>query len=210
MIRILIADDHRLVRRGIRDILGTAADITVMGECACADEIFAAVRQAVPDVLLLDMSMPGLSGIELIKQLVNEFALIRIVVLSMHNEGQFAASALREGAHGYVTKDADPEVLLQAVRKVAAGGKFIDPVLVDALIFDKPNPAQALDDTLTDRELQVLRLVVAGKSLNAIADEVHLSPKTISSHKTRIMQKLGVSNNADLVRYALRKGLGKP
>ena len=210
MIRVLIADDHRLVRRGIRDILGTATDVTVMGECACADEIFVTIRQAVPDILLLDMSMPGLSGVELIKHLVKEFAQVRIVVLSMHNEGQFAASALREGAHGYVTKDADPDILLQAVRKVAAGGKFIDPALVEALVFEKPGPTQTLDETLTDRELQVLRLVVDGKSLNAIAEEVHLSPKTISSHKTRIMQKLGISNNADLVRYALRKGLGKP
>jgi DNA-binding NarL/FixJ family response regulator len=125
----------------------------------------------------------------------------------MYNEGQFAASALREGANGYVTKDADPDILLQAVRKVAEGGKFIDPALVEALVFDNQNPEQALDQTLTDRELQVLRLVVAGKSLNAIAEEVHLSPKTISSHKTRIMQKLGVSNNADLVRYVLRYGL---
>jgi DNA-binding NarL/FixJ family response regulator len=209
MIRILVADDHRLVRRGIKDILGTAADMTVMGECACADEIFAAFQQALPDLLLLDMAMPGLSGVELIRQLVKNFPQVRIVVLSMHNEGQFAASALREGANGYVTKDADPDVLLQAVRKVAAGGRFIDPALVEALVFDNQNPEQALDETLTDRELQVLRLVVAGKSLNAIAEEVYLSPKTISSHKTRIMQKLGVGNNADLVRYALRHGLAR-
>ena len=207
MIQVLVADDHRLVRRGIKEILGTATDMTVVGECACADEIFAALQQTLPDILLLDMAMPGLSGVELIRCLVKDFSQIRILVLSMHNEGQFAASALREGANGYVTKDADPDILLQAVRKVAEGGKFIDPALVEALVFDNQNPEQALDETLTDRELQVLRLVVAGKSLNAIAEEVHLSPKTISSHKTRIMQKLGVSNNADLVRYVLRHGL---
>ena len=207
MIQVLVADDHRLVRRGIKEILGTATDMTVVGECACADEIFAALQQTLPDILLLDMAMPGLSGVELIRHLAIDFPQIRIVVLSMYNEGQFAASALREGANGYVTKDADPDILLQAVRKVAEGGKFIDPALVEALVFDNQNPEQALDETLTDRELQVLRLVVAGKSLNAIAEEVHLRPKTISSHKTRIMQKLGVSNNADLVRYVLRHGL---
>jgi DNA-binding NarL/FixJ family response regulator len=207
MIQVLVADDHRLVRRGIKEILGTATDMAVVGECACADEIFAALQQTLPDILLLDMAMPGLSGVELIRHLAIDFPQIRIVVLSMYNEGQFAASALREGANGYVTKDADPDILLQAVRKVAEGGKFIDPALVEALVFDNQNPEQALDQTLTDRELQVLRLVVAGKSLNAIAEEVHLSPKTISSHKTRIMQKLGVSNNADLVRYVLRYGL---
>jgi DNA-binding NarL/FixJ family response regulator len=209
MIRILIADDHRLVRRGIKDILSTANDMAVIGECANAREILIALQLELPDLLLLDMSMPGLSGVELIRLLVKDFAQIRILVLSMHNEGQFAASALRDGANGYVTKDADPEILLQAVRKVAAGGKFIDPALVEALVFEKPNPAQSLDETLTDRELQVLRQVVDGMSLNAIAEALHLSPKTISSHKMRIMQKLGISNNADLVRYAVRHGVGK-
>ena len=210
MIRILIADDHRLVRRGIKDILGTASDMAVIGECANADEVLIALQREVPDLLLLDMAMPGLSGVELIRLLVKNFAQIRILVLSMHNEGQFAASALRDGANGYVTKDADPEILLQAVRKVAAGGKFIDPVLVEALVFEKPNSAQSLDETLTERELQVLRLLVDGMALNAIADALHLSPKTISSHKMRIMQKLSISNNAELVRYAVRHGVGKP
>jgi len=204
MIRVLVADDHRLVRRGIKEILGMAGDIAVVGDCASATEILDALQLEVPDVLMLDMAMPGLSGVELIRRLVHEFPRIRILVLSMHNEGQFVARALREGARGYVTKDADPEILLLAVRKVAADGKFIDPALVEAMVFEMPGTDQAPDNKLTDRELQVLRLVVAGKSLNTIAEELHLSPKTISSHKMRIMLKLDVDNNADLMRYALR------
>jgi DNA-binding NarL/FixJ family response regulator len=158
-------------------------------------------------VLVLDMAMPGLSGTELIQQLSTDYPRLRILVLSMHNEGQFAAGAIRAGAHGYVTKDADPEILLQAIRKIANDGKFIDPALVEAMVFDPPEAEQLPHENLSEREIQVLRLVVAGKSLNAIAAELHLSPKTISSHKIRLMQKLGTDSNMDLVRYAIRHKL---
>lgn len=204
MISVLIADDHRLVRRGIREILSTGSDMSVIGECANSAEIIEFLRRDLPAVLILDMAMPGLSGVDLIRHLVKEIPQIRILVLSMHNEAQFVTRALREGARGYVTKDADPDILLQAVRKIANDGKFIDPVLVESLVFEMPGKDEASDDSLTDRELQVLQRVVDGKSLNVIAGELNLSPKTISSHKMRIMQKLGVTNNADLVRYALR------
>lgn len=207
MIRVLVADDHRLVRRGIKEILGTDSTICVVGECASSAEILDAYRQGTVDVLILDMAMPGLSGVELIRHLVKEVQQIRILVLSMHNEGQFVARALREGARGYVTKDADPEILLQAVRKIALDGKFIDPALVESLLFDLPGAEDVSDDYLTDREMQVLQRVVAGKSLNVIAGELNLSPKTISSHKMRIMQKLGVTNNADLMRYAIQNNI---
>jgi DNA-binding NarL/FixJ family response regulator len=204
MIRTLVADDHRLVRRGIKEILATGGDIEVIGECASGEEVLAALRLELPDVIILDMSMPGLSGIELIRQLGVEFASVRVLVLSMHNEGQFAARAIRVGASGYVTKDADPDILLDAIRKIAAGGRFIDPALIDSMVFERPLADPSPGETLTAREQQVLRQLVDGKSLNAIADALFLSPKTISSHKMRIMQKLGVSNNADLLRYAMR------
>lgn len=204
MIRTLVADDHRLVRRGIKEILATGGDIEVIGECASGDEVLAALRLDQPDVVILDMSMPGLSGIELIRQLSVEFARVRVLVLSMHNEGQFAARAIRVGACGYVTKDADPEILLDAIRKIAAGGRFIDPALIDSMVFERPLADPPPGERLTAREQQVLQQLVDGKSLNAIADSLFLSPKTISSHKMRIMQKLGVSNNAELLRYALR------
>lgn len=207
MIRVTIADDHRLVRRGIKEILRTATDLAVCGEAANGDELLGLLRQELPDVLVLDMAMPGLSGTELIRQLSAEYPRLRILVLSMHNEGQFAAGAIRAGAQGYVTKDADPEILLEAIRKVASDGKFIDPALVEAMVFDPPEAEQLPHENLTEREVQVLRLVVAGKSLNAIAVELHLSPKTISSHKIRLMQKLGTDSNMDLVRYAIRHKL---
>ncbi len=207
MIRALVADDHRLVRRGIREILSMAEDIVVVGECASGDELLASLPELAPDIVVLDMAMPGLSGTELIGQLTRRFPDLAILVLSMHNEGQFVAQALREGARGYVTKDADAEILLQAVRTVAKKGRYIDPSLVEAIVFAPAGPDLEPDSKLTEREIQVLQRVVTGQSLNAIAASLHLSPKTISSHKMRIMQKLGVTNNADLVRYAMRAGL---
>lgn len=207
MIQVMIADDHRLVRRGIKEILRTTTDIVVCGEAANGDELLELLREAQPDVLILDMAMPGLSGTDLIQQLSSKFPQLRILVLSMHNEGQFAARAIRAGARGYVTKDADPAILLLAIHRIAMNGKYIDPALVEAMVFDPPEAIQLPHASLSDREVQVLKLVVAGKSLNAIATELHLSPKTISSHKMRLMQKLGTESNMDLIRYAMRHQL---
>lgn len=207
MIQVMIADDHRLVRRGIKEILKTANDITVCGEAADSEELLSLLQQGTPDVLILDLSMPGLSGTELIKHLSNAFAAVRILVLSMHNEVQFVAQAIRAGAQGYITKDADPEILLQAIQHIATNGKFIDPALVEAMVFSADDALPLPHESLSARELQVFGLLVAGNSLNAIAGELNLSPKTISSHKTRLMQKLGTNSNAELVRYAFRHKL---
>lgn len=207
MIQVMIADDHRLVRRGIKEILCTTTDIVVCGEAANGEEALELLLQNQPDVLILDMAMPGISGTELIQQLVARFPQLRILVLSMHNEGQFAARAIRAGARGYVTKDADPAILLLAIHHIALNGKYIDPALVEAMVFDRLETAQLPHESLSDREVQVLKLVVAGKSLNTIAMELHLSPKTISSHKMRLMQKLGTESNMDLIRYAMRHQL---
>jgi DNA-binding NarL/FixJ family response regulator len=209
VIRIIIADDHRLVRRGIKEILKTADDIVVCGEAADCEELLLLLRQQLPDVLILDLAMPGLSGTELIKSLCAEFASLHILVLSMHNEAQFVALAIRAGALGYVTKDADPEILLLAIRRIAVNGKFIDPALVEAMVFAPQLMPPPPHESLSGREIQVLELLVAGKSLNVIACELHLSPKTISSHKMRLMQKLGTTSNAELVRYAIRHKLGQ-
>ncbi|MDP1526809.1 MAG: response regulator transcription factor [Rhodocyclaceae bacterium] len=209
MIRVIIADDHRLVRRGIKEILKTASDIVVCGEAAGSEELLLLLRQDQPDVLILDLAMPGLSGTELIKYLCAAFSSLRILVLSMHNEAQFAALAIRAGALGYVTKDADPEILLLAIHRIAANGKFIDPALVEAMVFAPQATKPLPHEHLSDREIQVLGLLVAGKSLNLIAGELNLSPKTISSHKMRIMQKLGVTNNADLMRFAIQNNIAK-
>ena len=207
MIRIIIADDHAIVRGGLKQIIATTHDIVVVGEATQSSEVLEQWWQIPCELLLLDMSMPGISGVELIKLLHEEKPALPILVLSMHNEGQIVARALKAGAAGYVTKDSEPEILLSAIRKIAAGGKFIDPALVETMIFNAGDGDNLPHDLLSERELQVLKLIAAGGPLGNIADQLHVSPKTVSTHKMRLMQKLGIDNNADLIRYAMKHQL---
>ena len=208
MIRLIIADDHAIVRSGLIQILAaTAKDIVVVSEASRSSEVLEQWGQIPCDVLLLDMTMPGLSGVELIKRLHEEKADVPILVLSMHNEAPVIARALKAGAAGYITKSSKPDVLLSGIRKVAAGGKFIDPALVDSVVFDVTDPNTLPHNALSEREFQVLKMIVAGDPLGKIADELNLSPKTVSTHKIRVMQKLGIDNNAELFRYAAKHGL---
>jgi DNA-binding NarL/FixJ family response regulator len=207
MIKILIADDHAIVRGGLKQILATTADMTVTAEAAQGSEVIERLRSCEVDLLLLDMTMPGISGVDLIRRVRAEQPALPVLVLSIHNEAQVASRALRAGATGYVTKDSDPEVLLAAIRKLADGGRFIDPKLVDAMVFEKHAGDVPPHEVLSDREFQVLQLLAAGKSINDIADMCALSAKTISTHKMRLMQKLGLANNAEVIRYAIRHGL---
>lgn len=207
MIRIIIADDHAMVRGGLKQIIATTSDIQVMGEATQGEEVLDLLRHTPFDLLLLDMTMPGLSGVELIRRVHQEKPALPILVLSMHNEAQVVARAVKAGASGYVTKDSEPEILLLAIRKVAAGGKYIDPALVDTMVFDGRDRDSLPHDRLSEREVQILKMITAGNALGDIADQLHVSPKTISTHKMRLMQKLGVENNADLIRYATRHGL---
>lgn len=207
MIRIIIADDHAIVRGGLKQIFAMTTDIVVVSEAAHSGEVLEQWRQIPCDLLLLDLTMPGVSGVDLICRLHEEKPDLPILILSMHNEGQIVARTLKAGAAGYVTKDSEPEILIAAVRKVAAGGKFIDPALVENMIFNIGGRSDLPHDTLSERELQVLKLIAAGGPLGEIAEQLHLSPKTVSTHKMRLMQKLGIDNNADLVRYATKHGL---
>ena len=207
MIRILIADDHAIVRGGLKQIIATTTDIVAAGEATHGAEVIDKVRQADLDLLLLDMTMPGLSGVDLVRRVRGDKPDLPILVLSMHNEGQVVSRALRAGAAGYVTKDSDPAILLSAIRKVAAGGRFIDPALVDAIVFEVGDSDKAPHECLSDREYQVLQKIVGGEAIGEIGASLNLSAKTISTHKMRLMQKLGVDNNADLIRYAIRHGL---
>ncbi len=209
MIRVLIADDHAIVRGGLKQIIATTTDIVAAGEATDGAEVIDRLRQVELDLLLLDMTMPGLSGIDLVRRVRGERPTLPILVLSMHNEGQVVSRALRAGATGYVTKDSDPAILLSAIRKVAMGGRFIDPALVDAIVFDAGNGDRPPHECLSDREFQVLQRIVSGETVGEIGDALKLSAKTISTHKMRLMQKLGVNNNADLIRYALRHGLAQ-
>ncbi len=208
MIRLVIADDHAIVRSGLKQVFSLAPDLAVVGEAVNGNEVLAFLRQQVPDLLLLDINMPGLSGPDLITRVRAHWADLPILVLSMHNEVQVAARVLKAGANGYVTKDSEMDVLLGAIRRVAGGGKFIAPELAEKLVFDMSiageKPAHM---SLSDRELEVFRLLVAGKGINDIAGQLCISNKTVSTHKTRLMEKLNLSGVAELTRYAMQHGL---
>jgi DNA-binding NarL/FixJ family response regulator len=204
-IRIMIVDDHAIVREGLRRILGATPDLIVAGE---ADDGLAALRQlgeCKPDVVLVDISMPGMSGIELIGRIHQADPQIAILVLSMHKEEQFAVRALKAGAAGYLTKDCALEQLTQAIHKVVSGGRFITPEVAEALANAiVPSLVETPHKQLSNREFQVFRMLTSGKSINDIAHELSLSANTVSTHKSRLMNKLGVDNNAGLVHYAIR------
>lgn len=207
MIKALIADDHAIVRGGLKQLLAATDDIDVVGEAADGQSLLAQLPGLDCQLLLLDMSMPGISGLDLIRRLKTGWPMLPILVLSMHNEGQIVMRALRAGASGYVTKDSDTSVLLAAIRKVGGGGKFIDPVLVDGVVSDIVDIGSNENPPLTDREFQVLQRIATGHAITKIAEALCLSAKTVSTHKMRIMRKLGIDNNADLIRHAIRHGL---
>ncbi len=207
MIRVLLADDHTLVREGLRQLLGGAPGIEVAAEAADGDEALARVRAEDFDVAVLDMSMPGLSGIDLIKRLRIEKPKLRILVLSMHAEQQYAARALKAGASGYLTKDSASAQLVGAIRKIAAGGVHITEAAAAQLVGAAARGDAPPHASLSDREFEVFRLLVAGQGPGDIADRLHLSVKTVSTHKARILQKMGMDSTADLVRYAVENKL---
>lgn len=208
MIRVLVAEDHTIVREGIKQLIGLGKDLCVVGEAGGGEQLLEALRSTPCDVVLLDISMPGVSGLEAIARIRAQATAPAILVLSMHNETQMAARALKAGAAGYATKDSDPALLLTAIRKVASGGRYIDPQLADRLVFevgltdDRPAHAQ-----LSEREFSVFERLVRGDTVNQIAADLALSNKTISTHKARLMQKLGQHSVADLVRYAVEHKL---
>jgi DNA-binding NarL/FixJ family response regulator len=208
MIRVLLADDHAIVRAGLREILEATGDISVTGEAGNGHDALARVREQAYDVAVLDMSMPGRSGIELIKQLKSEQPKLRILVLSMHSEAQYAVRALKAGASGYLSKDGAVEQLVAAIRRIAAGGAFVSAETAERLAMQVNHPTEAPPHTqLSDREFQVFQLLVAGRSVTAIADELSVSVKTVSTHKTHIMEKMNLSNQVELIRYAMRHKL---
>ena len=207
MIRIIIADDHAIVRGGLKQIIATTTDIVVVGEATKGQEVLDRLSELPADLVLLDMAMPDTQGVDLIRSIRAQWPTLPILVLSMHNEGQIVARALKAGARGYVTKDSEPEVLISGIRKIADGGKFMDPALVDVMLFDVTCGVAQPRQALSGRELQVLEGISAGQSLGQIAERLHLSPKTVSTHKMRLMEKLSIDNNADLIRYAIRHGL---
>ncbi|MBE7474156.1 MAG: DNA-binding response regulator [Anaerolineae bacterium] len=208
MIKVLIADDHPIVRQGLRQILAGIPDMEVAGEAVNSQETLRQVRVGGWDVLVLDITMPGRSGFDILKELKHEQPDLPVLVLSIHAEEQLAVRALKAGASGYLTKENAPEELVKAIRKVVSGGRYISPRLAETLALgldaasDRPR-----HETLSDREFQVMQLMARGKTLAEIAEELSLSAKTVSTYRTRLMEKLNLKTNADLMRYALDHGL---
>jgi DNA-binding NarL/FixJ family response regulator len=202
--RIVVADDHAIVREGLKQLLSAAGDLQVVGEAADGHGVIKAVREIEFDVLLLDMSMPGKSGIELIKQVKSEKPRLRILVLTMHEEHQYAIRAIRAGASGYLTKESASRQLLEALRKVASGGAFISSEVAEQLALGAmPDATRAPHESLSDREFQIFRLIAEGKSISDIGDMLNLSVKTVSTHKANILQKMNMAGTAELIRYAI-------
>jgi DNA-binding NarL/FixJ family response regulator len=211
MIRIVMADDHAIVREGLKRIVSSIEGMDVIGEAGNGTEVMQRVRELDFDVLLLDLSMPGRSGMELIKLVRAEKPQLRILVLSMHQELQYAVRAIKNGASGYLTKESAPAQLEQAIRKVASGGAFISAEVAEQLALGAMPGSEAVPhESLSNREFEVLQLLVAGVSLTDIGARLNLSVKTVSTHKTNLMQKMGLQNQSELIRYAIKHGLAEP
>jgi DNA-binding NarL/FixJ family response regulator len=211
MIRIVIADDHAIVREGLKRIVSEADDMQVLAEAAEGTEVMQRVRELEFDVLVLDLSMPGRSGMELIKLAKAERPRLRILVLSMHQELQYAVRAIKSGASGYLTKESAPAQLVQALRKIAAGGAYISAEVAEQLALGAmPGGPAASHETLSAREFEVFRLLAGGMSVTHIAGRLSLSVKTVSTHKANLMQKMSLHNQSELLRYAIQHGLADP
>lgn len=207
MNKLILADDHAIVRHGLKQILALIPDINIVGEVCCGDDLLTALKQTACDIVLLDINMPGFSGVELIERICAEHPDLKILVLSMHIEGPIASRALKAGAAGYLTKDSEPEILVEAIRKVASGGRFIDPVLVETLVFAPDPESRAAHESLSERELQVLLMLASGKTVTEIAHALFLSIKTVSTHKSRLMAKMNIQTQTGLILYAIRHHL---
>ena len=208
MLKIFIADDHAVVRRGLRQILAETCDMAVTGEATSGLEVLDKVMGDEYDVVVLDISMPGRSGLDTLKQLKSQKPKLPVLILSMHPEEQYAVRVLRAGASGYLTKESAPDELVEAIRKVSHGGRYITSSLADKLVFDLSRKTEKpLHETLSDREYQVLCLIASGKTAKQIAEELCLSVKTISTYRARILEKMGMKSNAELTHYAIRNRL---
>lgn len=208
MIKVLIADDHTIVRDGLKQILDDAGNISVVAEAADGREVIDLVRRHHPDVVLLDISMPGRGGLDVLKDLTNMQPAPATLVLTMHPEEHYAVRAVRAGAAGYLTKSSAAEELVDAIRKVAGGGRYVTQSVGERLLMEFQRSGEQLTyETLSDREHQVMCLIARGLRVADIAEELSLSAKTISTYRSRILKKLDLKTNAEIVRYAINEGL---
>jgi len=208
MTRVLIADDHAIFREGLRQILEDVADLQVVEEASRGQEVLDKIEKNDYDLILLDIAMPGLSGLETLKLIKGRRPKMKVLILSMYPEEQYAVRAIKAGASGYITKAGASEELIGAIRKVLSGGKYITPSVADKLFSDlEPEPGHPLHELLSDREYQVLCLIASGKTVSEIADRLALSVKTVSTHRVHILEKMKMKTNAELTNYAIKQSL---
>ncbi len=208
MVRVLVADDHAVVRQGLKQILADTFGMKVVAEASDGAAVLERLRGAGVDVVVLDLSMPGMSGVEVIKQIRREYPSVYVLVLSMHSEDQYAVRVMRAGASGYLTKESAPGELVAALRRVADGHKYVSGSLAEKLAIGLERGAdREPHETLSDREYEVLRRLASGPTVGQIAAELVLSPKTVSTFRSRLMRKMNMHNNAEVIRYALTHGL---
>lgn len=208
MIRVVIVDDHPIVRRGLKETLAGEADITVVGEAERSEEVLAMLASHPSDLVLLDLSLPGRGGLDVIKDIRRDFPAVRILIVSTHHESQYAVRAIRAGATGYLTKNSAPEELVVAVRSIMTSGRYISESVASTLLnYAQSDARHSGPEQLSDREHQVLRLLAAGRTVSDIGVELSLSVKTVSTYRSRLMAKLDVHSTADLVRYAIEHKL---
>ena len=205
MIRVLIADDHAILRRGLREILMRELEGVVCGEAENAQQVLAQVQNQNWDLAIMDVTMPGRSGLDVLRDLQRAQPGLPVLVLSMHSEDQYGKRVLKAGASGYMNKESAPEELIKAIRKVLAGGRYVSPALAEKLAEEwGTNAGRPLHETLSDREFEVLRMIALGKTISQIAQELHLGTTTISTYRARILEKMNMTTTAELMRYALR------
>jgi two-component system invasion response regulator UvrY len=209
MIRLLIADDHPVVRQGLRRIVADHPGLEVVGEAVNGDEVLASLPRVPADVVLLDIAMPGPGFLQVLQRLRADHPTVAVLVLSVHPEDQYAVRALRSGAAGYLTKDHSPEQLVEAIRKVHRGGRYVSPTLAERLAANLATAGtqQVRHELLSHREYEVLCLLGSGRTVKEISAQLRLSPKTISTYRARLLEKMQATTNADLVRYAAQHGL---
>ncbi|MBI5471725.1 MAG: response regulator transcription factor [Ignavibacteriae bacterium] len=208
MIRILIADDHAIVRQGLKQVIADQNDMQLAGEASNGNEVLAFLEKHKVDVVVLDVTMPGRNGIEVLKDIHQRYPTLPVLVLSMHPEDQYALRALRAGASGYITKESAPTELVSAIRKVMRGRKYISESVADSMLGEiSSERTKEPHELLSDREFEVLRMIASGKSLTEIAAELSLSIKTISTYRGRILDKMRLKNNAELTHYAISNKL---
>jgi DNA-binding NarL/FixJ family response regulator len=207
MLRVVVVDDHAVVREGLKRIIADNQNMTVSGEAGNGNEALEVVRKTPCDAVVLDITMPDRSGMDVLKQMHAEHPRLPVLILSIHAEDQYAIRSLRAGAAGYLTKEAAPEKLVEALRKIVRGGKYVSPSLAEKLVFDLDREGKQAHELLSDREYQVLCMIGSGKTVSTIATELQLSVKTVSTYRARILEKLDMANNAELTRYAIKTGL---